>query len=642
MKKLILILSALLLVSCASSRRMMRVTPFANDADAQGPKSERTNLFPLFYTNGTVNSAIWPIIDWDEQGFAVRPLYNVDGNEHSILFPISSWNTQNNEGWFTTFYWDDDDTGMFPLFHHSEDFKYYGPIWKDDDDFGVFPLFGKWDDGFHALNYIKDDDTHLLLPILYYESGEKFWFAEIYDYEKNGDRTTHQFISLLSQFDFKNDSLKSSYFFPLWYQNSEDEKSSLLTPLFYKSSDEESDLLITPLFGYGSSKDESFSLTNVLGPVYIDYTNGEKNFSSYLWPLFITSESPTNNTTAFLPFSWHSTTERENYRKSENYSALGLFHYQSKNGKKEDSTSSRLWPIYSYTRNDYNPDFLYNFLTLFHKEKNEHHSGFEVLSGLLYEQDQYGDEDNPYSISKSSLLFSYGYHNDVRDKLHYSYSEDFDIHSSFDWRLLIYNYDHNDLVYLEKGLLTKEEKDALRNFDFGYHDNSNQIIHSNHKFIHKGHRRDFPDDFTSKTCKKASEVLNKKGYKCDETYGSITKAYQKFLKDNLKYDSGSEHYIPLLFDGEYTPKSAEWEFLFGLAQYKANKERHHFSILKFLYKEDGDDKNTARDIFPFIQVDSGERSGFSFLGHHSLGYLFNWKHDKEKGHHGHFLFIPWD
>ena len=645
MKKLILILLALFLVSCASSRRMMRVSPFANESDAQAPNSQRTNLFPLYYNNGAVNSAIWPIIDWDDQGFAVRPLYNMDGNERSIIFPISSWNTKNKEGWFANFYWGRNYNGLLPLYHYSEDFNYYGLFWKEDESFGLFPLFGKWDDGFHVLNYIKGKDYQFLFPLMYHESGERFWFAEIYDYKKRGEDTKLRFLSLLSQFEFKKGELQSSYLFPLWYQDKDDEKSSLLTPLFYSSSDSNSDLLITPLFGYGSSKDDSFSLTNILGPVYIDYVKGESNYSSYLWPLVITSKSPTNTTTAFLPLTWHSTTEKEKYSKSENYSALGLFHYQSECKEDKDSTSNRLWPLYSYTRNKHDPDFLYNFLTLFHKEKRQNYSGFEILSGLLYEQDQYGEKDNPYRLSKRSLLCSYRYANNVVDKLHYSYGEDYDVHTSQDWRFLIYNYDKNKLAYLEENLLTKTEMDALKNFDFGKHGNLSRVGHNqNHKFIpqfyHRNNKR-YDDDFTSNTCKQAAEVLNSKGYECDETYGSVSKAYQKFLKNNLKYDSGSEHNIPILFDGKYTPKSARWEFLWGLAKYKADQKDHHFSVLKFLYKEDGDEKNTARDIFPFIQIDSGEKNGFSFLGHHSLGYLFNWKHDKEKGHRGHFLFIPW-
>ena len=103
MKKILVLLTAVILLSsCASSRRMMRVSPFSDGHDVLNPNPQRTNLFPLYYKNGDVNSAIWPLIDWDSKGFAFRPLYNLEGDDHSILFPVSGWNAQDGDGWFTT------------------------------------------------------------------------------------------------------------------------------------------------------------------------------------------------------------------------------------------------------------------------------------------------------------------------------------------------------------------------------------------------------------------------------------------------------------------------------------------------------------------------------------------------------------
>jgi len=200
------LLAALLVSSCASSERMERI---GWDADSySAPKSSRisggkfdeavatlrtpvglkdrqVNIWPFCTVNSRYVSILWPFIDWDDFGMAVRPFYNQEGNDCSILFPLSSWNTVDGEGWALNAYWNEDCYGMFPLFHAGKDegdfwfagplfgnggrvglvpicyfgenFRFIGPVWwtheeakPDDDpdkkvspDFGLFPIYWK-------------------------------------------------------------------------------------------------------------------------------------------------------------------------------------------------------------------------------------------------------------------------------------------------------------------------------------------------------------------------------------------------------------------------------------------------------------------------------------------------------------------
>jgi len=158
------LLAALIASSCASSERMNRLS---YDSDSySAPKSSRiaggkfddavvslrkpvdlkdrqVNVWPFCTVNSRYVSILWPFIDWDDFGMAVRPFYNREGNDASILFPLSSWNTVDGDGWALNTYWTENCFGMFPLFHFGKkpgSFWFAGPFLGDEDSFGVLPL----------------------------------------------------------------------------------------------------------------------------------------------------------------------------------------------------------------------------------------------------------------------------------------------------------------------------------------------------------------------------------------------------------------------------------------------------------------------------------------------------------------------
>ena len=121
-------LVCLALCSCVSSRRMMRISPFSAGRGGEMPDPDRVNVWPVFYHNRDATSLIWPLIDWDAKGFAVRPLLNRDGDDWALVSPLSGWNTKDKEGWLLTAYHFDENTGAFPLFNVGDDFSYVNPV----------------------------------------------------------------------------------------------------------------------------------------------------------------------------------------------------------------------------------------------------------------------------------------------------------------------------------------------------------------------------------------------------------------------------------------------------------------------------------------------------------------------------------
>ena len=115
-----------LLSSCASSERMSRLSggviseysapqkhrlrkksfqqktkTFSSDKKGDQhsfAQKSLINIWPFFFRSDDYFSILWPFIDYDKYGFAVRPILNKEGEDISILFPLSNWNRHRKTG----------------------------------------------------------------------------------------------------------------------------------------------------------------------------------------------------------------------------------------------------------------------------------------------------------------------------------------------------------------------------------------------------------------------------------------------------------------------------------------------------------------------------------------------------------------
>ena len=154
---LLLVLTGVMLctASCATSKRLSRVNSEHVLQRHNAVDGNAINLWPFFIASKDYRSVFYPFIDWDKQGFSVRPIVNKEGDEWSFLFPLFATNPQNGDGWCGIVYWNKPGKyyGTFPLFHYSankNDLKYIGPIWwetgyRGNTNFGFFPLLWSFD-----------------------------------------------------------------------------------------------------------------------------------------------------------------------------------------------------------------------------------------------------------------------------------------------------------------------------------------------------------------------------------------------------------------------------------------------------------------------------------------------------------------
>lgn len=240
------------------------------------------NIWPALYRNAQYLSILWPMVDSDQYGFAIRPFYNQEGNEYSILFPMAAWNPVNGDGWGAMAYWQTGKyAGFFPFYHAS--FKqdgnwngYSALYWQNDKKYGVFPLvWGK--------EGIDKDGYFICGPA--YASGGSYGFAPVTHFGKDAeisfagplwkskDWDSYGFfplarikpgirnVSYIGPF-FIVGSWEKYGFFPL-FANSKD--GGYAFPLYYY--DDKTFLSILGGARYG--KNDKIDMLSVLGPMYV-------------------------------------------------------------------------------------------------------------------------------------------------------------------------------------------------------------------------------------------------------------------------------------------------------------------------------------------------------------------------------------
>ena len=289
-------ISLFLFCSCASSERMMRISGI--NPVYSIPKADRLkgmkdlprltqkisparqiggeiNIWPFFFRHRDYWNALWPMIDFDAYGFAVRPFYVQEGREKSVLFPLTAWNDES--GWVLNTYWRNGCFGIAPLFHYSKNFSFYGPLWNRGGSYGVFPLLKVAPDGGYCFPaYWRNKGGKLekwgIFPIVDWGGDWKYIFPSLTYSSPSRWEFTYVFPCFLFSADtgnllgpvwwYRNHSDKALVWgvAPLWYWRSSEKHFFL--PFYYKGRNE----FYSLFYSVKRSKDKQ--ITSVLGPLY--------------------------------------------------------------------------------------------------------------------------------------------------------------------------------------------------------------------------------------------------------------------------------------------------------------------------------------------------------------------------------------
>ncbi len=223
MKKLFFPLLMTVLAGCASSDRMARMSAGvfdeysapkssrirsekyqkmsrefssshrANKVDVAGMNDTLVNIWPFFFRSNAYWTILWPFIDKDDYGFAIRPFYNHEGDDYSVLFPLSAWNTASKHGWVTLFAWNSSGFGFVPFsWQWKEELSggaYYTPLFIYNYDNS--PLEYKESNGYENARWRVNETFLAFCGVIYdryrhVDSGDKLWLMHLKFDDKAG------------------------------------------------------------------------------------------------------------------------------------------------------------------------------------------------------------------------------------------------------------------------------------------------------------------------------------------------------------------------------------------------------------------------------------------------------------------------
>lgn len=419
---------ALFVTSCASSERMMRMSgPLASYAPPESsriagfkPNSSLSyraaggtrpgliagiiddrliNIWPFFFRNDQYYSVLWPIIDVDPYGMAVRPFYNQEGNEYSILFPLSAWNPVNGDGWVLSGYWNQNNTGFFPLFNLGNRLNYLLPVWwrkrnRETTSGGIFPV-ARFGDG---MNYV--------VPAWWYRRNGETVSGGLFPVARFGGGLSY--VTTAWWYRRNNGELGSAGVYPLggWFRGSGKGASGWLLPLFMYTPDfltvlnfwscrddwqnwgvfplfwrfrdmyvllplwrDDRDFGIFPVFRWRDGNHfYAFPLAGnwgkfgFAGPVFWDFDSHSRTFgvlplfvsttetnSRFLWtPLFLSKSTPASRTFTLLSLGWLLWMQEENF-SSDALNRWEKFYYNSVPRNDFQCASLPLLSIYNHS-----------------------------------------------------------------------------------------------------------------------------------------------------------------------------------------------------------------------------------------------------------------------------------------------------
>ncbi|MFA6103696.1 MAG: hypothetical protein WCV67_10300 [Victivallaceae bacterium] len=381
--------SLILTVSCASSRRMARSSPFAGEPESnirQTAKSgtdsslklarktdnpaelnvnqERINFWPLVYSRPELFTILWPMADFDKNGMAIRPFYVRDGNEYSVMFPLAAWNPVNKDGWVLNTYWEKSFNGSFPLYHLGPKFSYVMPVWWTPDSIGFPGFCFSRNPGLNyggPFWYNSASGSGGFFPLCYHKSSNYGWFFPLYYYDQTENNSTYlPMFGLLGHYrnNYGNKSLMALIYY---HSRTKDDNTvnDMLPPLYlYRQNDGWRTFLTLP-FMYGSDSKSGDYWVNVMGPLYYHSINEDKSYTGIMLPLGGYSGSPEESAAWAAPFFFKGKDKTSDYMflfpyycesntaGTEYIRSLIPFYYQKKTPETSD-----LWLFPYYQSSD--------------------------------------------------------------------------------------------------------------------------------------------------------------------------------------------------------------------------------------------------------------------------------------------------
>lgn len=380
-----LLVASLLLGGCMSSERMTRISPLSEE-DGARMSSERTNAWPIYYNAGTGISVLWPFMDFDKDGWALRPFYAENKDERSVLWPLSGWDKKG--GWALTGYWDKACYGVFPLLHvnksENSGLNWAFPFWWESDwsDWGLFPFGGIGKTDWRLLNfYYRDNDDGNywnFWPLFYRESDTAKqnvdWRLLYYlgGYQSAPEETASWLLPLYFYSNDKKGEKESrfTWVFPTFWQksNSQNYVNSLIPFYYYEKGTPAENGCFISLLGDKGVNPDSWRFLNFYYRNSPDYAHW--NF----WPFLSRKSDVKNKTLNWRLLGGLLGGSRSNDKQSSSW-LVPFFYHQNSNDR------TKTWVLPTFFATSDSDSSTHTFLPFYYWHSTKDNRLFASLFG---------------------------------------------------------------------------------------------------------------------------------------------------------------------------------------------------------------------------------------------------------------------
>jgi hypothetical protein len=271
-------LALALATGCAS--KYMKGTPLYTGeySRVQGPAEDRVNLWPLLYWHDPALSVLWPIGEYTDDHFALRPLcsvYKLDRDEHeySVLWPLSEFDYDDDTFWILPFVWSRDGGSRtftaLPFLH----LRWPEGKWGDFDTVNLLPFFFYSAEEHAALFpfYMRyrtagGHSTHAAWPVFNvkrtdHERGWRLWPLWGDYTKKDGDRKRYALWPFIHHRSNAAEERWSHVTFPFYFgRRRPGDEYDLLLPLFYREREGDRSLFVSPAYAAGRNGEDAWRL----------------------------------------------------------------------------------------------------------------------------------------------------------------------------------------------------------------------------------------------------------------------------------------------------------------------------------------------------------------------------------------------
>ena len=625
-------------------------------------------LSPLWcggsHDKGKEYSSSWwfapPLLSWGSEVKGMRDdryllgLGGYSGGEASSSSWLMPFYYGNSEGTFVT-----------PLYGQTKDSSWTFPVWyRDNDSFASWFWGGHWND--------KDELDWWIVPPLLTSGGR----------DENGARFSVLTVLGGAHWDGP-DGFRSSWCFPLWYENStgtlvtplygQYDGCRWLAPLFYKDKFD----FVTPLwwqsFNAGTGDTESWMIPPLLtgggkngdGSTYfyspIGGYSGEK---SGMFPLWYKDEDSfasilfskwrwngDANTTYFVPplLSWY--TSRHKYGGSETRLLLGLYGHDT--SSKGEAIADWLFPLYSWR--DWDDWKLLGGISGMKSDGSNwlfplygYEGGAGDLQTILFGRESHHSHTNYWYFTplvgnttgdESGFWFQPFVHwsrdNDIGDLERMMNADRLDDsivgkkRTETKWNSEKRQYDTNEVFRTESASAVEKLRFCLDILG------RNRTIHVEGGDNEERYRQWLREEAREAAGKQWREGKERTVSFDEKTeFGNVFVGGESRRVVNFDYDTKEK-----VFDGELDESQALFGFLWSSRDEKiaGGHEYSKRAVLWRLWHYEKLDGDSTTDIFPFITHDT-KKNGYSKTSF--LWRFFNYEHDPDKGTSVDLFFIP--